>query len=342
MYGAGESVVTNSSLINAKSAVQVEFDWDFMRTCLAAALRRVVPEGSPVIYLDYPVTNNVGDILIYLGTIEWLRFAGVQLRGAYPINGFKFTPIEPDVIILLNGGGNLGDIYPSHQDFREKVIIKYRKNRIVILPQTVHFQISDARAKASIAFSTHLDLHLLVRDHKSHGIAAAAFPRLATLETVPDMATFLYPLDRYLNLNRIVQGTKFYYLIRRDIEKLVQEPPMMKSSASDWLGDWVNLLPTFDRAMCLACIWANQWGGSRVLGTAFEKIWWRVALKAVRSTARHLLRAKMVVSSRLHGYMIAKLLDLPAAMLDNNYGKNSSYTQCWGRDQQQRGHIGFD
>ena len=45
--------------------------------------------------------------------------------------------IPKSAIILLNGGGNFGDLWRSHSEFRIKVINNFRTNKIIIFPQTV-------------------------------------------------------------------------------------------------------------------------------------------------------------------------------------------------------------
>ncbi|UIF89512.1 polysaccharide pyruvyl transferase family protein (plasmid) [Cupriavidus necator] len=47
--------------------------------------------------------------------------------------------IEGSTTIVFHGGGNLGDLYPLHDNFRKLVIKRYPNNKIVILPQTIHF-----------------------------------------------------------------------------------------------------------------------------------------------------------------------------------------------------------
>lgn len=42
--------------------------------------------------------------------------------------------------IILQGGGNLGDLWSNHQKFREYIISKYRDRPIVIMPQSIYFE----------------------------------------------------------------------------------------------------------------------------------------------------------------------------------------------------------
>jgi pyruvyl transferase EpsO len=37
----------------------------------------------------------------------------------------------------------------------------------------------------------------------------------------------------------------------------------------------------------------------------------------------------LVVTDRLHGHILAMLMDMPTLVLDNSYGKNSRYAAVW-------------
>jgi pyruvyl transferase EpsO len=45
-----------------------------------------------------------------------------------------------DCPIILQGGGNLGDIWHHHQRFKESIIKGYPNQPIIILPQTIYFR----------------------------------------------------------------------------------------------------------------------------------------------------------------------------------------------------------
>jgi pyruvyl transferase EpsO len=49
-----------------------------------------------------------------------------------------FRRDSPAGVVFLHGGGNLGDIWPHHQHFREAMLAEFRDRTIVQLPQSIH------------------------------------------------------------------------------------------------------------------------------------------------------------------------------------------------------------
>jgi exopolysaccharide biosynthesis predicted pyruvyltransferase EpsI len=99
-----------------------------------------IEKSNNYVLLDYPDNRNVGDHLIWLGSVFYLSDI-LKATINYAATTFDFSEIEMQKTnekspILLNGGGNLGDVWQRHQIFREKIISKYQDRAIIILPQT--------------------------------------------------------------------------------------------------------------------------------------------------------------------------------------------------------------
>src|SRR3990172_3861341 len=95
-------------------------------------LQPLLRDSRAVALLDYPNYANVGDSLIWLGEIAYLKRAGIPI--AYTCDQTSYAParLESRVgkgAILMTGGGNLGDLYPRHQRFREAVIQAFPRSK---------------------------------------------------------------------------------------------------------------------------------------------------------------------------------------------------------------------
>ena len=140
-----------------------------------AVLEPLLPSGTRCALLDFPNHFNVGDSAIWLGEQAWLKRRGCELVYVCDTGTFSpehLTQRDPDVI-LVHGGGNLGDVWVHHQRFREWVIESFPARRIIQLPQTIHFQWKENVAEARRVFSAHRDLTLLCRDRESLECARA-------------------------------------------------------------------------------------------------------------------------------------------------------------------------
>lgn len=138
----------------------------------------VIPPGSNIYYIDYPVYSNGGDLLIMKGTEAFFRENGIRVRARY--SAFDFPDglsVPKDHILVLQGGGNFGDLYPVHQKLRERVVAGYPNNRVVILPQTIHYKDVREFDRTADILNRHKDVHLFVRDTLSLDMAKDKFHR---------------------------------------------------------------------------------------------------------------------------------------------------------------------
>jgi len=299
-----------------------EQHWKGMHTTLRAALDRCVPGDRPLVYLDYPVHRNVGDLLIYQGTRKWLTERSAQVLGSWNVRNFAFPELPAGNVILLHGGGNFGDLYPVHQAFRERIVRRYPANRIVVLPQTLHFSKAASLNATADILNAHRDLHLLVRDPYSQEIVQNHFTS-SSCQLAPDMASFLYPLTDVSPEN---DHTGTLYLLRRDIEATSGDASAAASDVDS--VDWADLLGSYRWTM-RAFQTANLLFGRRMPGRLFEARWHEVARRAIEHCATEFRANGHIVTSRLHGHILASLLGIPNTLLDNSYGKNSRYYDAW-------------
>jgi pyruvyl transferase EpsO len=302
--------------------------WNSLQRRLARLLAEQAPRGAKVVYLEYPIHANVGDLTIFLGTEHWLRRSGAHILGRWRMDNFRFPRLTPDVVLLCHGGGNMGDLYPRIQAFREKVVAAYPSNAILFLPQTIHYQNPAGLEASAKVLNRHANLTLLLRDSRSLTIARTHFPQCHTA-LVPDMAVWLHPLAETLKLGDAASPrTGTLYLLRKDMEQCEgQDVPQL---GAGWTGDWGDLLGSGKARVDFARRAARH---TRTIGAdRLYAAWWHaVARSLVRSCASRFLGAETVVTSRLHGHILASLLGVSNILLDNSYGKNGAYFETWHR-----------
>src|SRR5674476_746345 len=80
---------------------------------------------SEVVLLDTPRHKNSGDSLIWMGELRYMSDLGIQVRYHTDIGRYfreDLRRVSSRTPILLHGGGNLGDLYPRHDEFRRLII----------------------------------------------------------------------------------------------------------------------------------------------------------------------------------------------------------------------------
>jgi len=297
--------------------------WQNLQRVASEVLSKEVPPKCKVAYFDYPVISNVGDLLIWMGTEKWIEKNNYSVICRTNINDGHFPNLDPDTIILCQGGGNFGDLY-KHQQYREKIVLTYPNNKIIFLPQTIYYQNPRNLIKTANVHKEHQNLVLYLRDDRSLEIAKVNFKE-ARLYSCPDMATFLYPMNL---ISAKSNSFKNIFLMRKDIEKSSHEPSIPVGS---WVGDWKTI--TGSEALLIKAFQLLNFTLFRFFSAKVTfLIWSKLATQIVMKSANHFIAADHVTTSRLHGHILALLLEKPVTLIDNNYGKNKLYYQKWHKD----------
>jgi pyruvyl transferase EpsO len=294
---------------------------------VADVLSPLIPEGSSVALLDFPNHSNVGDSAIWLGEYAYLAHRK-DLTVRYVCEGTassaNFPKISPQYVILIHGGGNFGDLWPRHQQFRERIIQQYQGNRIIQLPQSVHFQDIQNLERCRNIFNSHPDFHLIVRDSESFDLAGRIHDGPTYL--CPDMALCMGAVPRTAKPRHPIVG-----LMRTDKEKAVSSIASSCNKAAlhttDWLEEpfsivqWVNakldwLQGRFPR-------WTESLDGMKPF------LFQRLATERFKRGCDILCSGEVVITDRLHGHIMCCLLGIPHVVLDNSYRKIGNFRDAW-------------
>ncbi|WP_138493784.1 polysaccharide pyruvyl transferase family protein [Paenibacillus pinistramenti] len=284
---------------------------------------QAVPAGSEIYYVDYPLYNNGGDMLIMKGTEKFFKDYGIRILGRY--NLFDFPDqlkAAPGSIFVLQGGGNFGDLYVHHQEIRERVVQQFPDHRIVILPQTIYFTSEENYDKSAAIFNAHSDLHLFVRDEPGYELAKRKFYRNHVYLS-PDMAHQLWPI---VSSRKAEKDTLFF--LRTDIEAGDAQPhagQLDPRDCRDWDSLFTHAESRVTHHLSRVCRLDKKLGGSLPTRLFWYKYTDYLIGKAVNLFGSY----REVHTSRLHGHILACLMDKPHVLLDNSYGKNSLYYRTW-------------
>jgi exopolysaccharide biosynthesis predicted pyruvyltransferase EpsI len=320
---------TTEASIGAERLVQLAE----LRAQVEAVLDSVIPPDGDVAYIEFSIGPNVGNHLMWLATMNYLRSRGRRVNYVAHHNNYRPDDLRRaigDGPILITGGVGASGLWPAIRGVRHQVIIDNPNNPIVMLPQTVTFRTQAERRESQIVLGSHPKLTLLPRDLVSLDEASASYPAAAVL-LCPDLAFLLPPQRRRRPADRRV-----VWLARDDIEGTALVPP-----DDVHRFDWAYMPPSEWRAAYLLM---------RASGVV-SRLRKRVRRPAIQELANSLLvrsyarisqlmlaygnqiadEGEVFVTDRMHGHLLAVLRGQPTVLLPDKFGKNRSIYDTWSR-----------
>lgn len=281
--------------------------------------------NNDYVLADLPYYSNIGDILIWEGELELLRKVNKKCLGYSSILTYKQATSHNDRIILVNGGGNLGELYREHIGFLFQLLKEYPNNRIVVFPQTIFYKDMDLLRSDMKILRQHGDLHLCVRDKYGYDLVKN---ELTHVHLLPDMSACI-DLNYFKQWNPTIKGS---LLLKRKDAELSSIPAEVKA---DFVEDW----PTFNhdlfdgtfiaKVISTLCkmsprLFRNSWNWYAM--NVYRKDLLRIGTKFIKSY-------DPIYTTRLHGLLLSLLCGKKnITVIDNSYGKNLNYVRTWLQD----------
>lgn len=276
---------------------------------------------------DLPYHTNIGDGLIWEGEKQFLKEMMANCVHASSYFTCHWPKLETDVKVLIHGGGNFGDLYREHFDFVKKVIEHYPNNRIVFFPQTIYYVNEEVLKSDMELINSHGNVLVCARDAKSYDLIRP-YLNMGGVKLVPDMA-FCISIPALA----LPQTNRGLAIIRRDGElngKTFSYLKNLKVEKKDW--------PTFYhrpfdgtfvfKVLAKFAHW-NVWGSKSLLNVYCRRFFsanlLNIGLKFYKGYSE-------IYTTRLHGCILAILTGRKCWLLDNNYGKNSTFYFTWLKD----------
>lgn len=291
---------------------------------------------APLIDNDYvlyevPYYNNIGDLLIWEGELHFLKSLPYSMLASHSRFTYKTcNKITSDTIILLQGGGNFGDIWRPCQDFRLKIIEQYPDNKIIIFPQTVYYNNPELMKADAEMMGRHKNLTICARDKVSYELLKKHFTNNVLL--VPDMAFCINPaqLTRYMK-----QARDISLIVKRqdkeqsDFDFLSLHPSYKDIVTRDW--------PSMEKRTFTTEIGVKMTGFHRHFGAflnfitdAYFNHYYKNQL--IKTGVEFISSYKEVYTTRLHVAILCTLLEKPFYFINNSYGKNLTFYETWLQD----------
>jgi exopolysaccharide biosynthesis predicted pyruvyltransferase EpsI len=294
-------------------------------------LSEILQGRRDVALLDFPYHRNAGDAAIWLGELALLSDLGVRVRYVSDLSRYEPARLRealPEGPLLLHGGGSLGDLWRDPQMLRERVLRDFPDREVIQLPQSIFFRdrqrLDDFRRIAD----QHGRYVVMLRDRDSFDRAESLGVRPVLC---PDMAFGLGPLSPCGGPSQLI-----LCLARNDVEQSSQlqafdGPDVLLAdwALGSWGDRWWRAKKTVPRAGRMLKRNASMY---RLVRPALHATWSSMARQSLRTALRLLSSANVVVTDRLHAHILCLLMGRDHVVLDNNYGKLSSFDATYLRD----------
>lgn len=153
-----------------------------------------------ILYLLSPEHGNLGDQAIAYASLKFIRenfpeYKIIELERD-EINKY-YKPIKSvlnkEDLIILHGGGNLGNLYIQEEMVRRFIIKNFKDNKIICMTQTISFS-DDKKGEKELnitkgIYNAHNDLTILAREDKSYETMKKIFT--CKIIKVPDIVFYL-------------------------------------------------------------------------------------------------------------------------------------------------------
>lgn len=257
-----------------------------------------------IVYLLAPSYSNLGDVAIFVKSIEFLKkYSNLSIkailysRQCIKKKNIVNLPLYDDDLIVIQGGGNMGAVYSAEEYLRQDIVKWFPRNKIVSLPQSVWFGKENKNYilnRAKKIYSSHKNLTIFTRDVPSFDFCKKNFK--CDIKICPDMVLSATPqrIDKYQ------KNKKVLLCLRKDIE-------------SHLPSDFSKRIEEYLRQNNYSF---EHWDTDDLSGRNIEN-----KPERIRQILRYFNQFQFVITDRYHGTILSYISETPCIGLDNSYGK---------------------
>ena len=260
--------------------------------------------------LDTPTHGNLGDHAIAIAEkqvlLKYLHRNNICEMTASDINNREYRLAKmtsKNRILFVHGGGFLGYLWPDEEERFRRILQAFKKQKIIVLPQTVTFdtQSEDGRnylAQSQKIYSSHPNLTIFVREKKSYDFMKEYFPKEKCF-LVPDIVTIMQVEMKRQKRSGIL------FCLRADQEKIII------ISDINGLKKWLETKYPDENIDFTDTVLQKE------ISLTLRK-------EEVMQKLAQFSKAKLVVTDRLHGMIFAAITNTPCLAMGNINGKVKS------------------
>ena len=263
-----------------------------------------------IFYCLTPEHGNMGDQAIAYATLNYLEknfndYYLIEVRKNEIYKYYKAIKksISENDLIMIHGGGNMGNLYLEEENARRFIISKFKNNPIISMTQTISFS-DDKEGKRELdktkdIYKANKNFIIIAREEKSYEIMKNEFNNSIIL--TPDI---VFSLEDFNYFCKDVPRTKIMTCLRNDKESIWKDKKdiFIESLKS-------NFKYVFEHDTVV-----NYEISKLRRENELFKIW------------NEFLESKVVITDRLHGMVFAAITKTPCIVLKSlDHKVNESY-----------------
>lgn len=264
---------------------------------------------SKYIIFNAPNHGNLGDHAIWVAENKLLEDNGIRPFGVlsqnteYFINKYTNT-IKKNDIIMITGGGNLGTLWEHEQIRVNKVLEKFKENKILIFPQTIFYS-SDRHSMYALErdrkiYNQCSDLIICNRNKESYNFCVDNFKKNKIL-LCPDVVLYL---DNFINYSLNYERAGIGICFRNDKEKYSNDNIKQKVIEM--------IIKTFKDEKLI----------NFTTVTTTKSIYnYEKGMHDLNRLLKFISKKKLIITDRLHAMIFATITNTPCIAFDNKSGK---------------------
>lgn len=306
-----------------------------LREILTSTLVSVIPTGAlRFVIVDVPDHPNVGDSAIFLGEYDFIKAnypnASINIVDYRSYSSGQYQLLEDADCICFHGGGNFGDLWMRHQNIRLKVMEQFSHKILIQFPQSIHFDTEEVLERTKTTIANCQSFTFFARDVVSQKFAIDNFK--CEVRLTPDMAFCMKKIDRHS------PELDVFCLLRVDKEQLLDNSGKIKNKLEEnnlsfLIDDWVvEGAPTKAKLNKLLCRLIKKLPSLNFfIQPIYEKLRVAYAKDNVERGITLLSKGDVVITDRLHAFILSTLLGIENYVFDSRGGKVGNFHNTWSK-----------
>ena len=257
-----------------------------------------------VIYVLAPSYSNLGDVAIYVKSMDYIKNklnlplkSILYSRQCVNKKNLLGLSVSSDDIFVVQGGGNMGDLYANEELLRQNIVKWFPQNKIISMSSSSCFRDKKKNyilERAKKVYSQHKKLTLVARDIPTQNFCLANFNCNGLL--CPDMVLSAIPARKIT----YEKNKKVLLCLRKDMESKLKK-------------DFVFAIETILKD---TGYFFEYWDTDDLSGKNIEN-----KAEKIDEVLNYLNNFQFVITDRYHGTILSYISKTPCIGLDNSYGK---------------------